>query len=68
MARISYEIVEGCSEHAKAAIIDLASDGHIKTSSSSGIATVLIVSHEDFGFNQTAVINIEVSSLGTACP
>ena len=68
MAQISYEIVKGCSEDAKAAIVDLSSNGNIKTSSTSGIATVLIVSHEDFGFNQTAVINIEVRSLYTACP
>ena len=63
VARIAYEIVKGCSEDAKAAIVNLSSDGNVKTSSTTGVATVLIMSQEDFGFNQTAVINIEASSL-----
>ena len=42
------------------AIVDISSDGLIKTTSSSGTAVVQITSHEDFGLNQTAVLSVEV--------
>ena len=63
MSRLSYELVKGCGSMTSPAIVDVSQDGLIKTTSSSGTAVVQITSHEDFGLNQTAVINIEVGSL-----
>ena len=63
MSRLSYELIKGCGSKTSPAIVDISPDGLIKTTSSSGTAVVQIMSHEDFGLNQTAVINIEVRNL-----
>ena len=53
-------MLRGCGSLTSPAIVDISSDGLIRTTSASGTAIVQITSHEDFGLNQTAVINVEV--------
>ena len=42
-------------------VISISPTGLVTSRSSSGTMNVLVTVHEDFGFNQTAIIEIEVS-------
>ena len=53
-----------CSKHNKAssgaAIAGVSRSGQVSTASLSGTAVVLVTVHEEFGINQTAVVQVEV--------
>ena len=61
MSRVTYELVSSCSKDNLNQVISVSTTGQISSHSASGTATVLVTVHEDFGFNQTALIEVEVS-------
>ncbi len=57
---MTYDVIRSCAESDKASVVEVAADGHLKTSTASGSANILITSHEDFGLKQTAIFSVEV--------
>ena len=52
--------MSSCNTANKDSVVAISDNGQITASSSSGIANVLVTAHEDFGFNQTILVQIEV--------
>ncbi|XP_065051433.1 nuclear pore membrane glycoprotein 210-like [Rhopilema esculentum] len=66
LTRLSYDVIKECpSPKTAAGVVEVSQDGIIKTTSSSGMALVKITSHEDFGLNETAIINVEVKAVSS---
>lgn len=68
ISRVTYELLSPCAKDGMNHVISVSSTGQITSHSSSGSATVLVTVHEEFGFNQTALIEVEVGNIKTNFP
>ena len=61
LSRIAYTLLPtSCQNPRQESLIKISPTGEIHTFSSSGVTNAQVTAHEDFGFNQTAVIQVEV--------
>jgi len=62
---VTYQILPSSCPTFKRSVVEISSSGEVTASTSSGVANVLVTSHEEFGFNQTAVVQIEVKQVAS---
>ncbi|XP_047146809.1 nuclear pore membrane glycoprotein 210 isoform X1 [Hydra vulgaris] len=60
----SYSIVNSCTDHHQN-LVQVSSGGYVTSFALSGTAIILITVHEDFGYNQTIFVKVEVKPVST---